>query len=474
MGKQKSFIIVSLSFIGFILIILLVKVITSGTKETNIKFLSQEYVMEVGKEKSLAPEVYASGDVDDLDFNFTTDRPDIISLNTGTYSKGIAAVTCWSFTELDENGVSQTVDTKYPYNKNDKITITDGYWTINGEKTTYKAVRNYTATDIAKHVGPTASEIQIECYILNGIQTTYPYNESIKPERNEETGTWFINGHDTGYTYKCIQVTIKGQSIGSAKLTMTGTIKGKEYTASTIIKVANPDPASITLSAKYNKGLIYVQKGLPFTIDYQVNAKEGSVASPLQDVEYKIKDSTVVSYTNNNLTANELGNTTITITASRSSFVIGKYETRSITATVIVVETLDDELISKINAVYNAINEIGTVTKSDKSKEKLDNAKIAIEALQTFNEKYANNKFVINFDEYAKKFNQFLTLRVKDAINAINAIGEVSKTESCKKLLDAATNAIEAVRDIDEKYVSIDTITNYQDYVTKLEQYNAL
>lgn len=169
-----------------------------------------------------------------------------------------------------------------------------------------------------------------------------------------------------------------------------------------------------------------------------------------------------------------MGNTTITITASRSSFVIGKYETRSITATVIVVETLDDELISKINAVYNAINEIGTVTKSDKSKEKLDNAKIAIEALQTFNEKYANNKFVINFDEYAKKFNQFLTLRVKDAINAINAIGEVSKTESCKKLLDAATNAIEAVRDIDEKYVSIDTITNYQDYVTKLEQYNAL
>ena len=160
--------------------------------------------------------------------------------------------------------------------------------------------------------------------------------------------------------------------------------------------------------------------------------------------------------------------------ASRSSFVIGKYETRSINATVIVVETLDDELISKINAVYNAINEIGTVTKSDKSKEKLDNAKIAIEALQTFNEKYANNKFVINFDEYAKKFNQFLTVRVKDAINAINAIGEVSKTESCKKLLDAATNAIEAVRDIDEKYVSIDTITNYQDYVTKLEQYNAL
>lgn len=474
MGKQKSFIIVSLSFIGFILIILLVKVITSGTKETNIEFLSQEYVMEVGKEKSLAPEVYASGDVSDLDFNFTTDRPDIISLSTGTYSKGIAAVTCWSFTELDENGVSQTIDTRYPYNQNDKITITEGYWTINGEKTTYKAMRDYAPADIEKHAGPTASEVQIECYILNGIQTTYPFSESTKPERNEETGTWFINGQDTGYTYRGIQVTIKGQSIGSAKLTMTGKIKGKEYSASTTIKVANPDPASVTLDDKYNNGLIYVQKGLPFTIDYKVNAKEGSISNPLQDVDYRIKDSTIVSYTNNTLMANELGNTTVTLTASRSSFVIGKYETRSITATVIVVETLDDELIAKINNAYNAISEIGTVTKSDKSKEKLDNAKAAIEALQAFNDEYANNKFVINYDEYAKKFNQFLTLRVNDAINAIKAIGEVSKTEQCKKLLDAATSAIEAVRAIDEKYVSSDTITNYQEYLTKIEQYNAL
>lgn len=410
MGKQKSFIIVSISFIAFILLILLVKVITSGTKETRIEFLSQEYVMEIGKEKSLAPEVYASGDVKNLDFTFSTDQPNVITLSTGTSSKGIAAVTCWAFTELDENGSSKTTDTRLPYNENDEITIIDGYWAINGEKTIYPAMKDYAEAEIKKHAGPSSSEIQIECYILNGVQTNYPYRENVKPVRNEETGTWFINGEDTGYTYKGIQVTIKGEAVGKATITMTGKIDGKEYSATTTIKVCNPDPVSVTLDSKYVNGMLFVEKGSPFTIDYKVNAKEGSVADPLQNVEYRVKDTSVVTYENGVLTAKELGNTTVTLTASRSSFAIGKYETRSVVATVIVLDELDSVLIDKILATYSAIDAIGTVSKSEKTLERLNLAKAAIDDLSTYNESYANSKFVINFDDYDKKYQQYIKL----------------------------------------------------------------
>lgn len=407
MGKQKSFIIVSISFIVFILLILLVKVVTSGTKETRIEFLSQEYVMEVGKEKSLAPEVYASGDVKDLDFTFSTDRPDIVTLNLGTSSKGLAAVTCWSFTELDEKQESKTTDTRHPYNENDVVTVVDGYWTINGEKTIYKAMKNYSESEIEKHAGPSSSEIQIECYILNGIQTNYPYDADVKPVRNESTGTWFINGEDTGYTYKGIQVTIEGKAVGKANITMTGKIEGKEYTASTTINVCNPDPVSVTLSDEYTNGIVFVKKGAAFTINYKVNAKAGSAAEPSQSVEYRVKNSSIVSYANNTLTATELGNTAVTLTASRSSFAVGKYETRSVTATVIVLEDLDEELMNKILEAYAAIDAIGTISKSDKTKERLDAAKAAVDALKTYNESYANSNFVTNFDDYAKKLAQY-------------------------------------------------------------------
>lgn len=468
MGKQRSFIIVSISFVAFILVILLVKVVTSGLKETEIKFLDEEYVVEVGKQRALAPEIYASGDdIGELDFAFTTETEGIIEISRGSWSSsGVAAVLCWSFNELDSTGKTVVTDTKIPYNASDEVTVQDGYWCINGEQTIYEAKDNYSASEIEKHCGPTADEVQMKCYILNGVQTSIPCEDGVEPVTNEETGTWFIKGKDTGYTYKGVQVTIKALNVGVVTLKMTGMIKGKLYEAATNIKVAAPDPASVTLDSKYEEGLIFVKKGENFNIDYKVNAKADSVADPLQDVDMKIKTNNgVVTLNNNTFKAEKVGVETITITASKSSFTLGKYETTSATAEIVVLEELNEEVMANIVSAYKAINNIGTVTKSDKSKESIELAQVALEGVDT--------SLVPNYSVYEKACRRLFTTRVNAAVTAINAFSKnltPEENDANRKQLKEALSAKQAVEDVKSlvaKYMNGDELSS--DFFAELE-----
>ncbi len=475
MGKQKSFIIVSLSFIAFILIILLVKVVTSGVIEIQMSFAEDNYTLEIGKQRALAPNIYASGDISDFDFEFLTDDSSVIEVSEGTWSTlGTASVPCWSFTILERNELV-FVNSKIPYKSSDIITIEDGFWCVNGVKTKYEANENYSESEINQYFR--TEETQISCYILNGEQTSIPCEDGVEPERNSETGTWFINGENTGYTYKGVQVTIKAIGIGNATLKMSGTIKGKQYEASTVIKVAKPDPASIVLDSKYEEGLVFVKKGESFNIDYKISAKTDSIAEPSQDVTYKIKTNNgVVSQNGNVFKAEKSGLESITITAAKESFAVsGKYVTISATAQIVVLDDLNEETMAKLVAATKAINNIGDVNKSDDSKEKIELAKAALVGVDV--------QYVPNYETYEKACRRILTLRVNAAVNAINVFKnnrQPEETDKNKKAVNEAVEAKQAVEDVKAlcaTYMEGDSLSSsyFTDtQVAKYEEYKTL
>lgn len=475
MGKQKSFIIVSLSFIAFILIILLVKVVTSGVIEIQMSFAEDDYTLEIGKQRALAPNIYASGDISDLDFEFSTDNSGVIEVSEGTWSTlGTAYVPCWSFTVLEKNELV-FVTSKIPYKSSDVITIEDSFWCVNGVKTKYEANENYSESEINQYFR--TEETLIPCYILNGEQTSIPCEDGVEPERNKETGTWFINGEDTGYTYKGVQVTIKAVGIGSAKLKMSGIIKGKQYEALTTIKVAKPDPASIALDSKYEEGLVFVKKGENFNIGYKISAKAGSIAEPSQDVTYKIKTNNgVVTQNGSTFKAEKVGLESITITAVKESFeVSGKYVTVSATAQIVVLDDLNEETMAKIVAATKAISNIGDVNKSDSSKEKIELAKAALVGVDV--------QYVPNYETYEKACRRILTLRVNAAVNAINVFKNNKTPEENDKNKKAVNEALETKKAVEDvkalcaTYMESDSLSSsyFTDtQVAKYEEYKEL
>ena len=186
MGKQKSFIIVGSTFVGIILLIVLVALITRGIKDTKCNFETQLYAIEVGKSKALAPTIYAGGVVKDIDFTYTTDKEGIITILEGTYSSGAASVHCWVFTEPNEAEKESYV----PHNEEDVISIKDGYWYINNTKTICKASSDYAGEDLNAYATRSVEPRSVMCYILNGIQTDIPFDENVIPVRDQATVTW--------------------------------------------------------------------------------------------------------------------------------------------------------------------------------------------------------------------------------------------------------------------------------------------
>lgn len=370
MGKQKSFIIVGSTFLGVILLIILVSLITKGIKETKCLFEAEVYAMEVGKSKALAPTLYAGGVVEDVEFTYSADTEGVIEILEGTYSSGSASVYCWVFSEPDASGNIKDKESYIPHDENDVISIKDGYWYINDTKTVCKAESNYEGEDLMAYATRSIEPRSVKCYILNGVQTDIPYEDGVTPERNASTGTWFIKGKDTGYTYKGIQATIIGKKVGSTKITAKGIIDGKEIVATTTIQVCLPNPASIALS--YIDNTLVTNLNKEVAIDgYEVKAKSSSLVAPKQDVEFRVVNGTEAIALNGNVVkVSETGTYRVRLTALKSSFTegIGKYESISATVTVIVLDTTDEQ-IKLIEAARVAIESIGTVSDTPEIRE---------------------------------------------------------------------------------------------------------
>ena len=88
MGKQKSFIIVGSTFIGIILLIILVSVITRGIKDTKCNFEASLYSIEIGKSKALTPTLYAGGVVKEMDFTYTAETERVLATVPIGYADG--------------------------------------------------------------------------------------------------------------------------------------------------------------------------------------------------------------------------------------------------------------------------------------------------------------------------------------------------------------------------------------------------
>lgn len=363
MGKQKSFIIVGSTFIGIILLIILVSLITKGIKETRCVFEAEKYAIEVGKVKALAPTLYAGGVVEDVEFTYTSETEGIVEILEGTYSSGTASVYCWVFSEPDANGNIQDKESYIPHDENDVISIKDGYWYINDTKTSCKAESDHVGEDLNSYATRSIEPRSVVCYILNGIQTDIPFNKEITPVRNESTGTWFVNDVDTGYTYKGIQATIIAKAVGTTKVTAKGIIDGKEVSATTTVVVSLPNPASISLS--YIDSTIVTNLNKSVSIDgFEVKAKPSSLASPKQDVEYRVVNGTdAISLNGNVVTITATGTYRVRLSALKSSFTegIGQYESVNATVSIIVLDTTDEQ-IELIENARVAIENIGTVT----------------------------------------------------------------------------------------------------------------
>ena len=380
MGKQKSFIIVGSTFAGIILLIVLISLITKGIKETKCLFEAEVYAMEVGKVKALAPTLYAGGVVEDVEFTYTAETSGVIEILEGTYSSGTASVFCWVFSEPDANGKIQDKESYIPHDENDVISIKDGYWYINDTKTICKAENDHAGEDLNSYATRSVEPRSVVCYILNGLQTDIPYNKEVAPVRNESTGTWFINGVDTGYTYKGIQATIIGKAVGTTKVTAKGMIDGKEVSATTTINVCLPNPASISVSYIDNTIITNLNTGV--TIDkYEVKAKSSSVAAPKQDVEIKIVNGTEAITLNDSIVKiTEAGTYRVRIQALKSSFTegIGQYESVNATITIIALDTTDEQ-IELIEAARVAIESIGTVSDTEECRALVLAARAAVE-----------------------------------------------------------------------------------------------
>lgn len=358
MGKQKSFIIVGSTFVGIILLIVLVALITRGIKDTKCNFETQLYAIEVGKSKALAPTIYAGGVVKDIDFTYTTDKEGIITILEGTYSSGAASVHCWVFTEPNEAEKESYV----PHNEEDVISIKDGYWYINNTKTICKASSDYAGEDLNAYATRSVEPRSVMCYILNGIQTDIPFDENVIPVRDQATGNWFIDGKDTGYSYKGFQVTIIGEGVGSTQLTAKGVVDGEEVSATTTVQVCLPNPKTVT--TKYVDNTIVTTIDKEIKLDgYEVNAKTGSLFKPSQDVTFTLVGQPEnITLTDGVVKATAAGEYKVRIAAARSSFTegIGQYETVNVTVKIIVLDTTEEQ-IELIELARTAIENIGTV-----------------------------------------------------------------------------------------------------------------
>lgn len=375
MGKQKSFIIVGSTFAGIILLIVLVALITRGIKETKCNFEAQTYALEVGKSKALAPTIYAGGVVKDIDFEYTTDTPGVISILEGTYSSGAASVHCWVFTEPNEAEKESYI----PHNEEDVISIKDGYWYINDTKTICKASSDYAGKDLKAYATRSVEPRSVMCYILNGIQTDIPYDKNVAPVRDQATGNWFINGKDTGYTYKGFQVTIIGEGVGSTQLTATGIVDGEEVTATTTVQVCLPNPKTVVTSYIDNAIVTNVNKEIKIE-DYEVQAKSDSLSKPSQDVTFTLVGQPEnVTLTDGVVKATAAGEYKVRIAAARSSFTegIGQYEAVNVTVKVIVLDTTDEQ-IELIELARTAIENIGTVEDTEACRELVAAAREAV------------------------------------------------------------------------------------------------
>ena len=391
MGKQKSYILVGSVFIGFIVLMLLVTIISNNVKKTIVTFDSDIYYVEVGKTRALTPTIYAGGKVvDDVTFTYESEDSTIFSVKPGTHSVGTALVDCWAFNEAKADGSVDAKTTITPYNEGDVVTVGDDlYWYVNGEKTRAKANKQYTQEEISKLV--TKAPANIECFYLNGLPTNIPYDEDVTPVRNEETKTWFIDGKDTKVSYNSIPTTIEGLKLGSAKVTATGNIDGETFVLSATIKVCEPDPKGIKLY--HIDDTIIINLNNEFVADYKVYA-DNELSDPLQAVTYTRPSGLTLN--GEVFTATKAGNYRITVTVDEESFQLSVPKTLSTVLKVVVIDTTDEQ-IELIEAARIAIENIGTV---DDSAECLARYITAKDAISKVSEEYS--EYITNIKTFEK------------------------------------------------------------------------
>lgn len=406
MGKQKSFIIVGTSFAALIILILLFSLVIKGIKKTSFKFEASKYVVEIGKSKALGPTIYAGGEVKgNIELEYIVDKEGIIEIKQGTYAIGSTNVYCWCFVETNSQGQTVEKETNIPYNEKDEITIENGYWFINGENTNVKAENNYSGEELESHITRTVEPKSVNCYILNGNQTTIPYSNKDVLTRDETSGNWFINGEDTGYTYKGIHITILGVEEGTINLTAKGVIDGEEQSATTTIQICKPNPQS--LNVKYIDNTVFVAVDEQFKLDnYSVIAKEGAITEPVQDVTYSFvgnKDGIINE--NNVFKATKEGTYRIKLTIPESSFTVGLGQINTISSTVIVIViNSSKENVEKIEKARLAISEIGMVENTEECRNLVASTRNDVNAALTgigidLNDSDAVSKYITNIDK---------------------------------------------------------------------------
>lgn len=369
MGKQKSFIIVGSTFLGFIVIIILFSFIIRNIKDTRCMFSKDVYTYELGLSTALAPDIYSGGVVESFSFEYVVEDENIIEVQEGTYSSGPSSVYCWEFVETG-------IQTSYfAYNEEDVISVKDGMWHVNGKSTGLRAEKEYSEEEIKTHAFRSAEQKSINCFIFNGVQTDIQYDTEAVVTRNTETGFWAINGKDTEYTYKGIQITVYAKGLGQSKLTLKGKINDEDIELSTTIRVVLPNPSKVTVP--YLDNTIVVRPNEPFSIDSVVEASDKSVNEPLQVVEHKVtlgsdklafeeKDGKII------YTAPEAGKYQIKVSVPKTSFdtELSKYESTYINVVVIVVDATDEEM-ELIEAARKALQKaIDTIAEAKKKEEK--------------------------------------------------------------------------------------------------------
>lgn len=409
MGKQKSFIIVGSTFLVFILLLLLMPVITSGLKSTKIGFESTSINVVLGKQRGIAPVIYAGGDIGEgiiLDYEIL-EGEDVIDLGLGTYSSGVATKYTWSFYELDSEGQEVTKNSNIPYDEEDVISIKDGYWYVGDVNTGCAAEEEYAEEDIPLHAVRSEKTTSFVCFILNGIQTDIVYDRNVTPVRNEETKTWFINGKDTGYTYEGIQATITPLMVGSATIKCTGKVDGKDISATLRINVIEDDPITCnptSVSNPYLDSTLIVKDGYEFDLEYVVNGTnpENPDDKPLQDITYTIKNDIVeieavtvqeevngvmvekvVYKVKAKLPEEAISHTgSIELVVPKTSFKVGQEKNLKNTITIIVLNE-EQTVIDKINEAREAIAAIGTVANTPECRELVQAARTKVNAVST-------------------------------------------------------------------------------------------
>jgi len=410
MGKQKSYILVGSVFIGFIVLMLLFTIISNNVKKTKVSFDADIYYVEVGKTRALTPTIYAGGKVvENIVFTYESSDSSIANLKPGSYSVDTASVECWAFFQLTEDGNFAVDDkgnyilkkSKIPYNEGDSIQVLGDpstgnyYFYINGVRSRAASNRIYNEDEI-KAIA-TRYEDDVICFYLNGYPTKIPYNEYIIPVRNEQTGTWFIDGEDTKVSYNSIPTTIEGLKVGSATITATGSIDGETFVLTTTIKVCEPDPKGIEIN--YIDDTIIVNLNQEFGVNYKVYANN-EFADPLQDVTYSCTSG--ISNKDGKFTANKTGNQKITIYVDEEKAFQISTPTAIISKVVkVIVLDTTDEQVELIEAARLAIENIGKV---DDSAECLARYMAAKEAISKVNKE--NSSAITNLNTFKSAQNK--------------------------------------------------------------------